>query len=126
MSHQSFLSLSNELYVYSQSSVELEEGVLHVKKGENKDEWIFLMQVAQMQQEDEEILSCFFSSGVFRFSDKDVLLKWDPETRSLYAIQQVTLSWKEYLPFRHYINNFLSVLLEYRQYLSPSYTSIYQ
>ena len=118
MSHIAFLSLIHELDVSPSAIVDLEEGQLSVQKGEGSDIWMFSMKVADMEEEDRELLSCFFSSGLFQFSDRDVLLKWDPETQSLYAIQKVQLTWKHYLVFRSHLNNFLKIVSEYRNYLS--------
>jgi len=118
MSHLAFLSLIHELDVSPSANIDLEEGQLSVQKAEGEDAWLFSMKVADMEEEDRELLSCFFSSGLFRFSDRDVLLKWDPHTRALYAVQQVNLSWKHYLVFRSHLNNFLKIVSEYRNYLS--------
>ncbi|MEN9344066.1 MAG: hypothetical protein RLZZ453_853 [Chlamydiota bacterium] len=118
MSHPVFISLINELSICSNASIELEDGLLCIQKGNTPNEWVFSMKVMDVQEEDQEILSCFFSSGLFRFSDKDVLLKWDPKTSSLYAIQHLSLSWKEYLPFRKSLYYFLAAVAEYRSYLA--------
>lgn len=118
MSHIAFLSLIHELDVSPVASIDLEDGQLSVQKGEEEDSWFFSMKVADMEEEDRELLSCFFSSGLFRFSDRDVLLKWDENTRALYAVQQVHLTWKHYLVFRSHLNLFLKTVSEYRNYLS--------
>ena len=114
MSHSDFLSLVNDLDESHSAVIDLEEGRLFVTHTDREDEWTFSMKVLDMEDGDKELLSCFFSSGCFRFSDRDVVLRWDPHSQALYAVQTVKVSWKHYLLFRSKLNSFLDSVSEYR------------
>ncbi len=117
MCYPAFLSLMSQLVESNKACILIDSKQVFIEKLAHQDEWIFSVKLCEAEK---EILSCFSSSGSFRFPQGNFSFKFESSTSSVFAIQRIQMGWKKYIPFKRALTYFLEGVSQYEEIFQPT------
>ena len=117
MEYNAFLVFLNQIANQKKARVVVQGSIIFIETASQNGQWNLSTKVSSSEiRKLEKSLGMPFSKNSLKWQGKGAYLKADPDTDSLYLIQEI-LSSKKYIPFKHVIQDFASVASEWKEIL---------
>lgn len=117
MLHTAFLMAMSQLAVHKKARISLEDKEIFIEAGAKDNRWKLCTKIFNGNGFlPERIRDCISASGVLKWQKEGAFLKLDPETHSVYLVQELELAFK-YIFFKQIVTDFIKVAEEWRQIL---------
>lgn len=118
MSYNTYLLVLSQLTSRKKAECVVQGSVIFVESKQSGKDWnlstkIFDADTAKIPSFLEQSLN---SRGLLRWQERGAYLKLDPETNSVYLVQEI-LSSKKYVPFKYLMNDFAGVAKQWKDIL---------
>lgn len=118
MSYNTYLLVLSQLSSRKKAECVVQGSVIFVESKEVGKDWnlstkIFDADTAKIPSFLQQSLT---SRGLLRWQERGAFLKLDPETNSVYLVQQIQSS-RKYVPFKYLMNDFAGVAREWKDIL---------
>ncbi len=115
MEYSSFLLFLNQMSSQRKAKVVIQGSVIFIEKSCHTDHWSVTTKILGTPTKQlNGLIGSYLSRGSLRWQERGAYLKMDKETNSLYLVQEITSS-KKYIPFKHVIQDFVSVASEWKE-----------
>ncbi len=117
MEYNAFLVFLNQIANQKKAKVVVQGSVIFIETSSHKGQWNLSTKILGTElKRIQKSLGLPMSKGSLKWQGKGAYLKADPETDSLYLMQEI-ISSSKYIPFRHVIQDFASVASEWKEIL---------
>ena len=118
MSYNTYLLVLSQLSSRKKAECVVQGSVIFVESKQSDKDWnlstkIFDADTAKIPSFLQQSLT---SRGLLRWQERGAFLKLDPETNSVYLVQQIQSS-RKYVPFKYLMNDFAGVAREWKDIL---------
>ena len=118
MSYDAFLVVMSQLAGHRKARVVINGDVIFFEASEKKNQWTLFTKVFTGEGFlPRSVRSCVSSGGILRWQGEGAYLKLDVSSHCVYLIQEIQMQEGKYIPFRHYLSDFLNIAEEWKEIL---------
>jgi hypothetical protein len=118
MSYDAFLLVMSQLAGKKKARVVIQGLVIFFEPSHKQNHWVLSTQIFSGEGYlPSSVRSCVSSGGMLRWQHRGAYLKLDPKTHSVHLIEEIQMEENQYIPFKSYLNEFLSVATEWKDIL---------
>lgn len=118
MSYDAFLLLMSQLAGKRKARIVVKENVIFFDTLDKKNHMkIYTKVYGGDGYLPKSVRSCVSSSGVLRWQHGGAYIKLDPETHSVFLIQEVEMQQGKYIPFKNVLSDFSLLADEWKEIL---------
>ncbi len=115
MEYNAFLVFLNQISSQRKARVVIQGSIIFIEKSCHTDRWSISTKILGASiKEKRGSLGSYLSRGSLRWQETGAYLKMDKETQSVYLVQEI-ISSKKYIPFKHVMQDFASVAIEWKE-----------
>jgi hypothetical protein len=117
MEYNAFLLFLNQIENQRKAKVVVQGSIIFIETSSQAEHWSLSTKILSSSNKKlGKSLGLYTGIHAWKWQEKGAYLKVDPETDSLYLVQEIS-SFKRYLPFKYLIEDFASIALEWKEIL---------
>jgi hypothetical protein len=118
MSYDAFLLVMSQLAGNRKARVVIQGNVIFFETSKKKNHLTLYTKVyAGDGYLPKSVCSCVSSNGMLRWQHNGAYLKLDPLFHSVYLFKEIEIEEGKYIPFKHHLSDFSTVVAEWKEIL---------
>jgi hypothetical protein len=115
MEYNAFLLFLNQIENQRKAKVVVQGSIIFIETSSQTEHWSLSTKIlASSNRKLGRSLGLYTGAQSWKWQEKGAYLKVDPETDSLYLVQEIS-SFKRYLPFKYLIQDFANIASEWKE-----------
>lgn len=115
MEYNAFLIFLNQIENQRKAKVVIQGSIIFIETSSQIEHWSLSTKILGCSNKKlGRSLGLYTGAQSWKWQEKGAYLKVDPETDSLYLVQEIS-SFKRYLPFKYLIQDFANIASEWKE-----------